>query len=248
MSKTDTNNPNLTLYVDHVSQPCRAVLLFCREANIPFTEKRILLHKGQHRTPEFQAISPTMKLPVITENGFTLTESSAILRYLCDTRKVAEHWLPRSDLRLRARHDEWLDWRDAGLRHGATRLTLIDGGMMQKMHIKWKPDTQAVFHKEATYIVHTALDKIERSLKQTKTKFLCGDELSVVDLSISAELYSMYIIPFDFTRWPKVMEWLNLIKAQCFHWESVHKTLLQIIAQRNVSNSNDQQQQQKSKL
>lgn len=44
--------------------------------------------------------------------------STAILRYLCDSRNLADHWYP-SDLKKRAKIDEYLSWHHTNLRMGA---------------------------------------------------------------------------------------------------------------------------------
>ena len=83
--------------------------------------------------PEFRKISHTGLLPAIKEEyedakegeePFCLTESHAIMRYLCDSRpeEVADHFYPREDLQRRAIVDQYLDWHHNWLREGTTRL------------------------------------------------------------------------------------------------------------------------------
>ena len=42
------------------------------------------LFKGEARTPEFLALNPAGKLPVLVDGGLTLTESAAIVNYVSD--------------------------------------------------------------------------------------------------------------------------------------------------------------------
>lgn len=58
-------------------------------------------------TPEFKAMNPNAKVPVMDEDGFILWESHAILRYLAA--KYGPEWYP-ADLQQRAIVDQWLDW------------------------------------------------------------------------------------------------------------------------------------------
>jgi hypothetical protein len=51
--------------------------------------------QGENRAPAFLAINPLGKVPALQDmDGFCLQESAAMLRYLCETRAVAEHWYP----------------------------------------------------------------------------------------------------------------------------------------------------------
>lgn len=49
------------------------------------------------------------KVPAIVDNGFQLSESIAIFRYLAGRYTFDDHWYPKND-QLRARIDEYLEW------------------------------------------------------------------------------------------------------------------------------------------
>lgn len=53
--------------------------------------------------------------------GWTLTETHAIMRFLCESESCLSAWYPRS-IRLRARVDEYLDWHIANIRHPTTQV------------------------------------------------------------------------------------------------------------------------------
>lgn len=55
------------------------------------------------------------KVPAIVDNGFQLSESIAILRYLVNRHKVDDHWYPEND-QIRARIDEYLEWQHCNTR------------------------------------------------------------------------------------------------------------------------------------
>jgi glutathione S-transferase len=64
------------------------VLLALEIKKIPYTSRLIEFSKKQHKAPEFLALNPRGKVPVIKDGDFTLSESVAILAYL--DRKVSE--------------------------------------------------------------------------------------------------------------------------------------------------------------
>ncbi|CAG2068140.1 unnamed protein product, partial [Timema podura] len=110
------NKMSLKLYYDILSQPSRAVMLFLLGNKIPFERKEINLKYGDHQSEEFGRLNPFRKVPVIVDGNFPLTESVAILRYLCREKNVTDHWYPR-DSKLQAKVDEYLEWQ-----HLDTRL------------------------------------------------------------------------------------------------------------------------------
>lgn len=63
---------------------------------------------GRNDTPEFAAINPMRLVPVIDDNGFTLWESQAIVRYLAQT--YGRGTLCPADPKLAATADQWMDW------------------------------------------------------------------------------------------------------------------------------------------
>eukprot|EP00455_Lapot_gusevi_P025967 TRINITY_DN2740_c0_g1_i1.p1 TRINITY_DN2740_c0_g1~~TRINITY_DN2740_c0_g1_i1.p1 ORF type:complete len:152 (+),score=40.58 TRINITY_DN2740_c0_g1_i1:31-456(+) len=114
----------LTLYVDFMSQPSRAIVWFCLLNKIEHKVQVVQIAKGEQRSAEFAKINPNKQLPAIKDGDFALFESHAILRYLCATRQVADHWYPRQ-AQARALVDQYLDWHHSNIRRGAAGLTFV---------------------------------------------------------------------------------------------------------------------------
>ena len=77
-----------------------------QELGVDFEAETVNLTKGEHRRPEFLAINPAGKLPVLVDGDLVLTESVAIVLYLAE--KYPETgFLPR-DLAQRAEAYRWL--------------------------------------------------------------------------------------------------------------------------------------------
>eukprot|EP00277_Geminigera_cryophila_P017215 CAMPEP_0179437578 /NCGR_PEP_ID=MMETSP0799-20121207/21449_1 /TAXON_ID=46947 /ORGANISM="Geminigera cryophila, Strain CCMP2564" /LENGTH=218 /DNA_ID=CAMNT_0021218611 /DNA_START=23 /DNA_END=679 /DNA_ORIENTATION=+ len=64
--------------------------------------------EGANKTPEFLKINPLHCIPTMDDDGFTLWESKAILRYICNKHKL-EQWYP-ADYKKRALCDLALDF------------------------------------------------------------------------------------------------------------------------------------------
>ena len=59
-----------------------AAHIVLEEIGVPFEAKRVVIAKGEHLTPEYLAINPHARVPALTDGGFVMTESPAILSYL----------------------------------------------------------------------------------------------------------------------------------------------------------------------
>ncbi|XP_011823372.1 glutathione S-transferase theta-1 isoform X4 [Macaca thibetana thibetana] len=69
----------LELYLDLLSQPCRAVYIFAKKNGIPFELRIVDLIKGQHLSDAFAQVNPLKKVPALKDGDFTLTESLWVL-------------------------------------------------------------------------------------------------------------------------------------------------------------------------
>jgi glutathione S-transferase len=58
------------------------VLWMLAELNVPYDHKDYLPRSPETKTPEFLAMNPNARVPVIDDDGFILSESMAINCYL----------------------------------------------------------------------------------------------------------------------------------------------------------------------
>ena len=77
-----------------------------QELGVPFESVPVNLAAGEHRRPEFLAINPAGKVPVLVDGDFVLTESVAIVLYLAE--KYPDKGLMPIDLEQRAELNRWL--------------------------------------------------------------------------------------------------------------------------------------------
>jgi glutathione S-transferase len=89
------------------------------EAGAAYEFVPVDLDKGENKTPEFLAINPHGKVPVLTDGEFALPESNAILWYVAETH-AGSALVPRNDgsraaIRARARIAQWMDFAQTTL-------------------------------------------------------------------------------------------------------------------------------------
>jgi len=200
----------LTLYIDMLSQPSRAILLFCLENRIPHKVQLVQIGKLQHKSPEFLKLSNGQgQLPLIDDNGFVLIESGAILRYLATSRNTPDHWYPK-DAAAAARVNMLLDWHHTNLRPGAAPLVFAKV-MAPKMGMS--EQKQQAMAKQAEPILKRSLTYLNNHLIKANTAFLCGPEPSIADLSLACETAQLELMAYDLSPWPEFAAWMSRVKA-----------------------------------
>ncbi|XP_070331762.1 glutathione S-transferase theta-1 isoform X2 [Odocoileus virginianus] len=172
----------LELYLDLLSQPCRAIYIFAKKNRIPFELRTVDLRKGQHLSDTFAHVNPLQKVPVLKDGDFILTESVAILLYLARQYKVPDHWYPR-DLQACARVDEYLAWQHTALRRNCLRALWHKVMLPVFLGEPVSPEMLATTLAE----LDMALQVLEGKFLQDKA-FLTGPHISLADLVAITEL------------------------------------------------------------
>ena len=83
------------------------------ETGEPYEPVLTRLSDGAQKTPEYLALNPKGRVPVIVDGGFVVTENPAVLRYIA--RKFPSAALWPDDPRDEARCAEWLAWCSSGV-------------------------------------------------------------------------------------------------------------------------------------
>ena len=73
-----------------------------------------------------------------------------------------------------------------------------------------------------------SLDLIERWLNENK--FLCGNEISIADLSAACEIYQTKFIELDLSKWPKTKEWIKRVVEDDPIVFEIHKPMIKLAA------------------
>jgi glutathione S-transferase len=100
----------MILYVDtnYLSPYAMSAYIALREKGLAFELRRVDLGKSEQSLPAFTAISATQRVPLLADEEFYLSESSAIAEYI-DERYTGPRLYPE-DLRERAKAREIQAW------------------------------------------------------------------------------------------------------------------------------------------
>lgn len=182
--------------------PSIAVLALVFFNKIPLELKDInAIMKDPAQKEEYKKLNPLGTLPLLHSNGFFLTESHAILRYLCTTCKVAKHWYPE-DPKKRALVDSYLEWHNSHTKKCTLYFMTFYAHIQPRAYFAW----DAAEEKKNVVNALTILENV--NLKNTK--FIASeDEMTIADLSAIAEIIRIRNTKIDFETLPKVRKWFD---------------------------------------
>lgn len=202
----------LKIYGADLSSPANKVRMVANVLGLEYEYKKVNLREGEHRRPEFLALHPAGKIPAIDDNGFVLFESDAIVKYLAAKQKSSFY---PADLKARAIVDQWMDF-----------VTIHVGGAMSKILfnrvfapiIKVEVDERSL--QDGLSFLERFLPIIENQLK--KNKYLAGQEMSLADFDLLANLDPSEAAGIDLGKYPTIIRWRNELKQKDFY-QKVHK-------------------------
>jgi glutathione S-transferase len=206
----------MKLYSHPFSTAGRPVRLLLAEKGIACEEVFVDLMQGAHHQEPFASLNPSKMVPMLEDDGFRLTESSAILKYLGDKYDLPEYPKP---LQARARVNEAMDflntqfYRDFG--YGVVYPQLFP------------------HHKRRSDEAHAAC--IEWGQKGSKRwlqvlndhwlgggrPYLCGESITLADYLGSGLVSIGELVGCDFGDYPNVRAWLGRMK-QLKSWNEVN--------------------------
>ena len=186
----------------HVAPPSpRAfkVLAVARHLELDFELCPVDLLNGEHLRPEFAALNPNKKMPVLEDDGFVLWESNAITQYLA-SKNPGSGLLP-ADAQKRADVSRWQFWDSA--HWDPACATLIFERLLKKVFGQGDPDPARVAKGEQD--VGQLASVLDAWL--ARRPFLCGRDLTVADFSVGAWLNYAGRAGYPIDEFPQVRRW-----------------------------------------
>ena len=184
----------LRLYGSAKSRGLRTLWML-GELGLPYEHKDYLPRSPETKTPEFVALNPNSRVPVIDDDGFILSESMAINMYLAKKHKSP---LYPADPKHEALALQWSLWETDRLDRQIVNYVNHTSALPAAER---KADIAEAAWKE----VVPAFDVLETALK--KSQWLAGPAFSVADLNVGSALFRALSI--DLGKWPHIKAWLN---------------------------------------
>ena len=160
------------------------------------------LGKGEHLTPEYVAMNPNRKMPVLEDDGYVLWESNAILFHLASKKPQSGAW--PSDVRHQADVLRWLAWE--GTHWDGESIGMVGFEKLSKAVLRLGPAEPAFiargeqnFHRFAT-----VLDDALRG-----RRWLTGDAVTIADFAIGAWVPAARLLELPIQDFPEVGRWYD---------------------------------------
>ncbi|THU66582.1 hypothetical protein C4D60_Mb05t15660 [Musa balbisiana] len=222
----------LKVYGHRLSQPSRAIIIFCKVNGIDFEEVTIDFTTGKHRLPDFEEINPMAEVPAIVHGDLKLFESHAILCYLASAFPGVPDHCP-----------SWIGTiptyavvhvRETPASNFCSELNYcINSALGPVRSLPLNP--QAAIEDEK--ILSESLSKLVSVWLKGDAKFLLGNfQPSVADLSLACEIMQLEVVDEKNRKrilgpHPKILEWIDNVKsATSPHFEEVHEHLQEVKA------------------
>jgi len=213
----------LRLHYDPASTTCRPIILFASEAGIPLDYNLVDLFSDENRTDWYTRLNPNQAVPVLEHDGFVLTESSAILKYLAD-----KYGLPSypKELRQRARVNETMDWLNTQL-YREFGYNFVYPQLFPH-HKRRSDEAHAGTIEWGEIGARRWLQLLDQHWIGDKP-YLCGNEISIADYFGSALVSLGELVGCGFDDYPNIRRWLGNMK-QLKSWPQVNEVFENIAA------------------
>ncbi len=186
------------------------VIWLLEELGLPYERIDAGLSFGRNDTPEYRAMNPTGLVPTLQEDDFTLWESNAILRYLCNSLPAEGPYYPRAP-RLRADVDRWLDCQQTQGRPQTTVFQTL---------VRTPPEKRDM---AALAQAVTEAGRIWGFLEPLLARhaFICGDALSIADIAWGVHVHRWFILDIDRPALPHLRAWYERLLARPVYAEHI---------------------------
>ena len=179
------------------------VLWCCAELGLKFDRVDAGGKFGVNNTPEYLAMNPNGLVPTIQDDGFTLWESHAIVRYL--SRKHGKGTLSPNDDRTCADADRWMEWYSTTLWNN---LRPVFWNL-----VRVEPDKRDLESVEASRKkMADNLRIVEHNL--AGRPYVAGNAFSMGDIPMGVALHRWFLLPIERPAYPKIAGYYERLKQR----------------------------------
>ena len=214
----------ILIYGVPFSQPVRAVMWLMLIKKFPFELKLTnpgSSSEGGSRHPDFLEKFPTGTIPSLEDpdTGFVISESHAIMCYLCNKYNWDDLYPVNPE--KRAKVDSYLHLHHRNVREASIGLVA--------------PKVRKDLNFSEDFLI-TSKSNIEKAFEAIESgwlrdsRFLIGDTMTIADISAYVEigqLQSMFTNVYNFEPYPNIRKWLKEMQNVDYH-DDIHVALYEL--------------------
>jgi glutathione S-transferase len=182
----------------------RKVLWTCAELDLAYDHEAWGAGFRDTQVPEFLALNPNAKVPVLIEDGFVLWESNTVCRYLAN-RQGGSSLLP-SDPQGRARVEQWMDWQATEL-NTAWRYPFLS--LIRKSPAHQDPKTLT----ESVTTCNQLMAILDAQLTATGA-CVAGDSFTLADVAVGMATHRWFAMPMERPDLPAVTAYYERLSSR----------------------------------
>lgn len=188
----------ISLYTDSSPNGFK-ITIALEELGLPYHLHHVRIDLGEHRQPEFLALNPHGRIPVLIDHdtGITLFESAAILLYLAEK---SGQLLP-SELTARWETIKWLQF------HSSSVGPVIGQRVYFELFAAEKNWVAIERYRQLTNDAFAVLD----NHLADGHPWLAGDTYSIADIAQFGWMHIAKIIDFDFSQHRYLSAWYQRV-------------------------------------
>lgn len=207
------------LYVLLVSNTSRPVRALIAENNLPIEEVALDFYKGEHASPPYTDLNPNGLVPTLDDDGFVLTESSAIMKYLADKYNLPAY--PK-DLKKRAKVNELMDWFNTGFYRDYAYNVVYP--QIYPHHKRGDEATQKGTLEWGKQLTKKWLTVLNDHWLGGGRKFLTGNEMTIADIFGYSLLSAGMVTRDEFKAYPNIDRWIKEVE-KLPSWGKINEAL-----------------------
>ena len=222
----------MKLYCDPISTSSRPVMMLVADFGLDVDLVVIDLFQNAHQAPAFLALNPLGTVPVLVDDDFVLTESTAILKYLARRFELAGYPQdPIDQIRV--------DEATARFSTAFFGYHCLFGTYPRMLpQLAWMADTtKAEMAAVGAHGSQRYLAVLDRQLAD-RGPYVCGAEVSVADYVGFAAITLADFVAFDFAPYPEVRAWIARMQGRD-GWAAAYAGFTGMMAAAHLENAGD---------
>jgi glutathione S-transferase len=197
---------SIELYVFPPSPRAFKVMALANHLDLDVVIRPLDFLKGEHKSAQYAALNPNMRMPTLKDGDFVLWESNAILQYLAGKRPELG-LLPR-DERGRLEVTRWQFW---DLAHWDPHCAVFIFENLVKPFVAKAGQPDAAALAKATEPFQRSAAVLDGQLDGRQ--WVTGDQLTVADFSLGAVLNYAEMAHFPLQPYDEIRRWFAALSA-----------------------------------